>query len=1518
MLRGASALVLARASTPRQHQRAVETVQHDAQGRYEPFPLTPVQAAYLIGRTDAVALGGRSAHYYVEIEVDDVSAADLESSLNAIIERHDALRTVMTPDGLQRVLRSVPRFQLEVHEAVPGEAGSFDALERRLRSEMSDQRFDPARWPLFDVRAVSTPSGALTLHVSVDLLLLDAQSIAILVGEWLSLATGAGVLAPAPAITHRDVVLATQNDERWEAARDYWLAQLEALPPAPDLPRRAGAQDVAPKFTRRSCRLGRREYAALRRQAESIGVTASVLLAAVYAEALAGWSAEPQFALNVTLSGRPFVAAEVGGILGDFTSSLLLRTAPDVAGTLAGRARAMQAQMEEDLEYALFGGVEVQREIAVQRGMQHAAMPVVFTSLLNESGAIPDALALTAREVFGRSQTPHVIIDNQVIQSSGTLVALWDAAEEVLDDGLLDGAFSAYEAMLRTLASGEWPDLPRLDLAGPRRRQSLGEAGPRRQDAALHEAFDRAALQSPDAVAVTAGGEDLSYAQLSARARDVAAWVAQTTPPGAAVAVVMRPGWQQVAAVLGVSRAGRVYLPVDATQPVERVRTLLDEGRARAALVQQGSEEHQALSGLPRLVVGHAMPSGDGIELPVVGADDPAYVIFTSGSTGRPKGVVMQHGAVVNTLEDVNRRWRVRATDRVLSVSALNFDLSVFDLFGVLGAGGSVVLPDAARWRDVEHWWELVEREEVTIWNSVPQLLSLFVEHAERTGRRMPPSVRLALLSGDWIPTGLPARVRALDGQSVELVSLGGATEAAIWSIYYPIDEVDPSWLSIPYGCPLANQRVRVLDHLGRDRPDGAIGELHIGGDGLAKEYLGRPDLTAERFITHPVDGTRLYRTGDFGRFLPDGLIEFLGRRDNQVKVGGHRIELGEIEASLLREPHLETAVVKVVDEPSGARRLVAYAVPSAGASADSEHLLGALRNRLPAYMVPVSLTLLPEGLPLTANGKVDLSALPEPELGLVAVEGHGDHVATPQEQVLQAAWTTALGRPVGRAANFFELGGDSLLAIRIIAEASSKGVWLTPRQFFDHPTIEGQASVAADGPTGVEDRGPLEGPIGLSPSQYWLLDQAFADPSHWNGMWPLFELDEPLDGVVLQTALNAVVDHHDGLRQRFAGAGAHARSWIEPPGAAPAPVDARSLAGVAPAELDAAIEQATAQAHASLDLERGPLVRLTLLTGAADRPDYLVFSAHWLVMDYYSSRVFFADLQAAYAQVLGGEAVVLPPHTARLDEALRALEAYADGPARAGLSRWQALAERPPAPMPFDGDDVPDIQADQARLTLTVDAVTSTTLLGTVLPRERVELREALMAAVSAAVTEWAQSPAVTFEVEGHGRDVAFADLDISRTIGRFSTVSPVRLEGPGDMPRTDHLRRVVDELRGDPGRGVGFGALRYAATDPAVRDALAGASQPTVGFNFWGDVTEYFAERIRPVPIAFGPHRALRARRPRTFDVMALVSAGELVLSITFSERRHSSEAVLALLQGCADEVRRLVDEYETDATC
>ncbi|MFD5654246.1 amino acid adenylation domain-containing protein [Streptomyces sp. NPDC127039] len=905
-----------------------------------PFPLTPVQHAYWIGRNEGQVLGGVACHGYFEFDGPGADPARLEDAVHRLTERHGMLRAVIRDDGRQQITARSPWPGLTCHDLRTLSPDAAEERQRAIRDELSHRLLGIRAGEVFDVQLSLLPGGGARLHLNVDLIIADVMSIQVLLADLAALYRGVDLPPLTLSFAEYLADRTTRRREEREQGRAHWRERAERLSVGgPRLPLATDpARVTRPRFRRRSHLLEQARFDRLKEWARAHRVTPSMVLATAFAESLGQWSENRRFLLNVPLFDRQAGHPDTERMIADFTNLILLEAETGGTAPFADRVRALQDRFQQDVSYAAYSAVEVLRDLARDRPDGPVSAPVVFASSIGRLFVDDDFRGLFGDMSRMLSQTPQVWLDHQLYESPDGLLLTWDTVDALFPDGLVDAMFAAYTDLVRRLAEDEraWTGpvarpLPPAQAA--RRARANATAGPVPQGL-LHDGVITQARRTPDRTAVVAADRTLTYGELLGRAEAVAELlrVRCRCTTGEIVAVAMPKGWQQIVGVLGTLLAGCAYLPLDTAQPPARRHRILRDAGVRQVLVCEsgpgpaGRPEQirvEAVDGLTPAASSQYASSSYGER---ARPEDLAYVIYTSGSTGTPKGVMISHRSALNTVVDINTRHGVHEDDRVLALAGLGFDLSVYDVFGPLARGGALVLPDPDRRGDPSHWAALIHEHRVTLWNSVPAQLQMLDDCLGPTAEWDLSRLRLALLSGDWIPVTLPDSIRGkLPG--LRVVSLGGATEAAIWSIHFPVDTVDEEWTSIPYGTPLANQTFHVLDAQDSTLPpcpDWVTGELYIGGTGLALGYLGDPERTAERFVRHPVTGERLYRTGDLGRYRPDGVIEFLGRADSQVKVLGHRIEPGEIESALERHPSVGAACV-LADGGRTDRRLVAF-----------------------------------------------------------------------------------------------------------------------------------------------------------------------------------------------------------------------------------------------------------------------------------------------------------------------------------------------------------------------------------------------------------------------------------------------------------------------------------------------------------------------------------------------------------------------------------------------------------------
>ena len=1059
------------------------------------FRLTDVQYAYWVGRSAGVELGNVSCHTYFELEGERLDISRLERAWNHLIKRHDMLRCVFLSEGMQRVESRVPLYTIHTEDLANVSEAETTSVLMAIRDRMVDQVHDAMAWPLFELRATHLPEGRTRLHVSLDLLIADFHSITILMRELERLYVSPETALPPLSCSFQEYVLreeAAQQEEVFQAARRYWRERLNTLPPAPSLPLATRPDQLGtPKFTKLTEKIPPERWERLKQGAARHGVTPSCLLLSVYADVLATWSNSGRFCINLTLFNRKLFHDDVMHLVGDFTSTSLLEIDAQKGKTFAQRAADIQSRFWLDMDHRDWSGVRVIRDLHQQRGSAPGAlMPVVFTANMGGSGGSGTADSL-GRLIFNAGQTPQVWLDHQVFEEDGGLTVMWDYVRGLFSPDMPESMFAANLEVLFRLADDEklWnaETLPSLPAGQAAKRVEYNDTRGTSPDSLLHLC---PALHSEgnSLFHIIHAGKTWNASAVMDRSLAVAQDLrGHGVHPRDRVGVSLPRGPEQVFAVLGTLLAGGSYIPMPLSWPDSRVRDILDRTGAKAVIATPPRPHSDTVAGIdPASMTDKTNSFFRGDSVDTRSPDDTAYIIFTSGSTGTPKGVEMSHKAALNTIADLNERFSIGSTDRILAVSELGFDLSVYDIFGALWAGAGVVLPEEHAAKDPAHWHELIAGHGVTLWNSAPQLMRMLVEYCEALGISLP-GLRIAFLSGDWIPVSLPERIRAIAPQC-RVISLGGATEAAIWSLFHPVRPEDARRESIPYGRPLRNQSMHVLGADLRPAPEWVPGDLYIGGIGLAKGYFGDERRTRESFIRHPDTGERLYRTGDMARFLPENVLEFLGRSDHQVKIRGHRIEPGEIETVLERHSDVQSALVTAVGEKQEDRRLIAYVTTGRAESTPGleSTLTAYLEERLPAYMVPSTFLVLPE-FPVTSNGKIDRKALPSPDPAASSAEATRPPKTT-EERQLAAIWENVLQRPIPNAlSDFFLQGGDSLLAGRLVLQIRAEmGATLPLGAVFEFPVLADMAEhlrdLASGVGAGVSSPVPLTPTAGLEP----------------------------------------------------------------------------------------------------------------------------------------------------------------------------------------------------------------------------------------------------------------------------------------------------------------------------------------------------------------------------------------------------------------------------------------------------
>jgi amino acid adenylation domain-containing protein len=1033
----------------------------DKEKMYEPFPLTGIQMAYLMGRDDKFELGGVSTHVYTEYET-KLEEERFNNSINKIISRHPMMRAVILSNGQQKILDKVPEYKMEVVDLRQLDSKDQEKYILKERKQKSHHVFKTDEWPLFEFKMLKLTDETNYLFFGLDMLIADGASILMIIHEIMKYYDDPKLNLPEINCTFRDYMLAYndfKNGEVYKKDREYWLQQLDSFPQAPVLPYKTDPSNIGqPHFDRCYKAFNSNQWNKIKGKVQENGITPAAALCTAYAEVLGYWSNQDRVAINSTIFNRYPFHGEVNSIIGDFTSVMLLGIDLKIGATFFEKAKYVQNVFAEALEHRHYDGVEFIGELSKYHNIGNkAAMPIVFTSML--FGNTVD-IGESATNTFGDvkmsvSQTSQVFIDQQIIEVDGGISITWDYVEQLFEKDLIENMFEQYIGILESIIEEKEYRLE----AKSSDLEVINEYNATEQEIGketLHGLFIKQAEKTPNNIAVMFEENTLTYKELDEKSNKVANFLKEKNiGRNDYVGVIAERCIESIVNILGVLKAGAAYVPINPEHPEDRRKYILENSNCKMELLPDSYKKDNIASYSNERVYTKEYP------------EDMAYVIYTSGSTGKPKGVIITHKAAANTIIDINQKFDVNEEDKIIGLSSMCFDLSVYDIFGALSSGAALVMIEDQR--DVKNIQKVIDNNGITIWNSVPAIMDMLIDNMSEDGDsdevdywnshnsgnlveyNANESLRVVLLSGDWIPLTLPEKIKDKFADA-EVVSLGGATEASIWSIYYPIDEVNEEWNSIPYGMPLANQKFYVLNYEKEVCPIGIAGELYIGGEGLAEGYMNDEEKTNNAFINHP-DLGRLYNTGDYGVMSREGYIEFLGRKDHQIKIRGYRVELGEIENRILEHQSIKNVVVIDRSHSNGRKYLCAYVV------SDVDISVGELREHLgktvPDYMIPSYFVIL-DKIPLTANGKVDRKALPEPEVD--SLETGVEYVAPNSgiETKLAEIWQNLLNaEQVGINDNFFELGGNSVLLVKMHKQLEQEH----PNKIkivdvFSHPTI--------------------------------------------------------------------------------------------------------------------------------------------------------------------------------------------------------------------------------------------------------------------------------------------------------------------------------------------------------------------------------------------------------------------------------------------------------------------------------
>nr|QEO74616.1 condensation domain-containing protein [uncultured bacterium] len=1445
-------------------------------------------------------------------------------AVEEIMRRHESLRTrFVTERGRARQEISVAtELSVPVIDLRSFEGTEQDEEVRRLAMIETRKPFDLTTGPLVRLTVLRLAENEHVMMLTMHHIVSDGWSMGVLMRELTVLydAFSRRELAPLPdlPIQYADYAVWQREwlqGEVLEQQMKYWREQLQGAPPVLELPTdhpRPAVQSFrgAMSYRRLSGELLREIEALGRRE----GVTLYMSVLAAFTVVLARYSGEREIVVGTPIAGR--TRQEIEGLIGFFVNTLVLRTSVDEQETvrqLLARVRevCLGAYTHQDVPFE-----QLVEELHPERDLSRQPLFQVMYEL--EGGGDEHGWQI------GDLQVEVEPVESDVAKFDLTLrvkqgQAGWELGieykKDLYEEATIARMLEHVERVLQGMVADVKQQVRKIELLSGAEQEQLLEqwnATDReyKDEICVQQLFEARAAERPEAVALVCEGEQVSYSELNRRSNQLAHYLRELgVGPEVVVGLCMDRTVEMVVGLLGILKAGGAYLPLDPTYPQQRLSFMLDDAAPSILLTKQSLEPSLPFSAArvlcldadQHLFVNHSDENPHANIHPF----NLAYLIYTSGSTGIPKGVQIQHRALVNFLHSMQREPGLTANDYLLAVTSLSFDIAALEIFLPLTCGAQVEVVSREMAAQGVVLKERLIGSQATIMQATPATWRLLV------GAGLDGLDRLQRWCGGEALNRELANQLAND-QTV-VWNLYGPTETTIWSGLW---RVKPGSESVLIGKPIANTQFYVLDEHFRPTPVGVPGELYIGGDGVARGYMNRPELTAERFTPNPFGkskGSRLYRTGDVVKWKAEGELEYVERRDQQVKVRGYRIELGEIEAVLNEHPAVRESVAAVKEDGAGNKRLVAYIVEETGNRVSARELRENVKERLPEYMVPTQLMKI-EAMPLTPNGKVDRKKLSSLE-GMSLILNEYVAPRSMSEAMLAEIWQRALGvERVGINDNFFELGGDSIISIQIIAISRERGFQFTPKDLFQYQTIATLLEAIGSGAVVEAEQGIVMGPVRLTPPQQWFFEQELSQPEHFNQSL-LLEVREQVDAALLEKAAQQLLVQHDALRLRFERSES---GWQQYHAEAEEPVSFTTfdLSSGTASEQAAAIEAEAAAVQASLNLSEGPLVRFVYFDLGDNQPARLLLVCHHLIVDGMSWRIILQDLQQSYRALAAGEEVPPLLKSTSYKQWAEEVAAYAESDAVGEQeAAWLQPDREHVQRLPRDYDSRENLVSSAGVVAMSLTEPETEALLQEVPAAYYTQINEVLLSALAVTLKRWTGQRLVSIDMEGHGRDPISERVDVSRTVGWFTTIYPVLLEVPRrDVEVGEVLKQVKEQMRQIPEQGLGYGLLRYQGAE-SVQQRLRQMPQPEVLFNYSGQFDQTFtgSGMFSIAREKRGMDRSAQNQRQHLLEISGGIVNGRLQLTWVYSQQVHKRETVERLAADFIIALQQLIEQCQ-----
>jgi non-ribosomal peptide synthase domain TIGR01720/amino acid adenylation domain len=1424
----------------------------------------------------------------------------LEQSLNAIIERHEILRTTFPMIDGKPIQKILPSLQINLLVVNLQDLPS-NQIEEIIAQELQ-KPFDLTQAPLVRFTLLDLGQESYILVPVIHHIIIDGWSKGIFFKElsyfYQSFLSKTPVNLPQLPIQYADFAVWQRQwlqGEILENQLNYWQKQLADAPPLLELPTDQPRPSI-PTFQGHTLnfQIDPDLTDKLKTLSQRSGVTLFMTLLATFTTLLFRYSHQEDILIGTPVANRN--RQEIEPLMGFFVNTLVMRNSLQGNPTFwellqQVRQSVLGAYANQDVPFE-----QVVDVLQIERSLSYNPLFQVMFALqnaplgdLNLPGLKATSLAVeNVRVKFDLS----LVLEETETEKGTYLEGFWEYSSDLFTAERITRLVGHFQTLLKGIVTNPQQQVGELPLLMEAEKQQLlvdwnQTESPYPKNKCIHQLFEEQVTKNPDAIAIIYEQESLSYQQLNQKANQLAHYLQSLgVKPDELVGICVERSPLFIIGILGILKAGAAYLPLDSNYPLERLIYMLQDSGLSVLLTQENVANNISFTAIQTIKLDHDWPiiSQQDTVNPIsdVKPENLAYIIYTSGSTGKPKGVLIAHKGVCNLITQERQLFDIKPQSRILQFASFSFDASVSEIFMALLSGASLVMGNSDSLLPGENLLNLLKKQKITLTTLPPSALTV-----------MPPEklphLQTLIIGGE----ASSAELLSKWCQNYNLFNGYGPTESTVCTTFALIQSPEQK----PFiGKPIGNLQVYILDPNLNPVPIGVNGELYIGGEGLAKGYLHQPTLTQSKFIANPFgndSNSRLYKTGDIVRYSSDGNIEFINRIDNQVKIRGFRIELGEIEAVLTQHPQVRKGIVIVREDELGTKRLYAYIIPETTELTSGELRLF-LQNKLPHYMLPAFLIFL-EAFPLTTNGKIDRRALPEPEIKL---DNTTNKVipSTEIEKTLADIWQTVLGlKQVSINDNFFELGGDSILAIQIIAKANQAGLQITPNQLFSHQTISQLATVTEIAPVTETMQGLVIGNVPLTPIQQWFFEQNLPEPHHFNQAM-LLEVGTNLKPDLLKTAIAKLLDHHDALRLRFIKQDGkwqqyNSDDWHN------FTFEVIDLSSLSDQEQLTTLTTIIDQQQRSFNLEKGPLVAVVYcqLTNSIK----LSIVIHHLAVDGVSWRILLEDLATAYQQLEKGQTPQLPPKTSSFKDWAEELQIYAQSPElKAPLDYWliRDFSALSSLPRDYQGDVTANTVASAKILSFCLTESQTRSLLQDVPQAYNTQINDVLLTALIQTFADWTNFSALLLDIEGHGRENLVNSLNLSRTVGWFTSIFPVYLTLETINHPGESLKSVKEQLRQIPRRGVDYGIGYYLNSDLTIQSHLRNAPKPEVGFNYLGQFTE---DQIAEVGWQFSKESSASIHSPlgqrsHLIEINSLIVSGKLEIEWQYSENFHQKTTI------------------------